>query len=49
MKIKYPLIPLIPLFVLSATNSIAIEKKTFGIGVIAGEPDGITGKYIISA
>ena len=25
----------------------AIERKMFGIGVIAGEPTGITGKYMI--
>jgi hypothetical protein len=30
-----------------ATNALAIERKKFGIGVIAGEPTGITGKYMI--
>ena len=44
MRIKYLLIPLI---VLLATNSLAIERKKFGIGVIAGNPDGITGKYLM--
>ena len=44
MKVKYLVIPLI---VFLATNSLAIERKKFGIGVIAGEPTGITGKYMI--
>ncbi len=44
MKIKYLVIPLILFF---ATNVFAIEAKRFGVGIIAGEPTGITGKYII--
>jgi len=45
MRIKYLLIPLI---VLLATNSPAIAGERFGIGVIAGNPDGITGKYMMN-
>jgi len=44
MRIIYLVIPLI-LFL--ATNSLAIERKKFGIGVIAGNPDAITGKYMM--
>ena len=44
MRIKYLLIPLI---LLLATNSLATEGDKFGIGVIAGDPDGITGKYMM--
>ncbi len=44
MRIKYLVIPFI---VFLATNSLAIERKKFGIGVIAGDPDGITGKYMM--
>ncbi len=44
MRIKYLVIPFI---VFLATNSLAIERKKSGIGVIAGDPDGITGKYMI--
>ena len=35
------------LIVFLATNTLAIERKKFGIGVIAGEPTGITAKYMI--
>ena len=45
MRIKYLLIPLI---LLLATNSLAIAGERFGIGVIAGNPDGITGKYLMN-
>ena len=44
MKIKYLLIPFI---ILLATNSFAIERKKFGLGVISGDPVGITGKYMM--
>jgi hypothetical protein len=44
MRILYLVIPLI---VFLATNSFAIERKKFGIGVIAGNPDAITGKYMM--
>jgi hypothetical protein len=45
MRIKYLLIFLI---VLVATNSLAAGgKKDIGIGVYAGDPDGITGKYML--
>jgi len=37
----------IPLIAFLATNSLAIERKKFGIGVIAGNPDAITGKYMM--
>ena len=30
-----------------ATNVYAMEREKFGIGVIIGEPTGITGKYMI--
>ena len=45
MKVKYLVIPLI---VFLATNALSIERKKFGIGVIAGKPTGITGKYMIN-
>ena len=44
MRIKYLVIPLI---VFLATNSLAIERKKFGMGVISGDPVGITGKYMM--
>lgn len=44
MKVKYLIIPLI---VFLANNVFAIEKNRFGVGVIAGEPTGITVKYMI--
>ncbi len=44
MRIKYLVIPFI---VFLATNSLAIEREKFAIGVIAGDPDGITGKYMM--
>ncbi len=44
MRIKYLLIFLIVLF---ATNALAAGGKTVGIGVYAGDPDGITGKYML--
>jgi hypothetical protein len=45
MKIKYLLILLI---VFVASSALAFEGKTVGIGVIAGQPTGITGKYMIN-
>ena len=45
MKFKLALI----LLVLSlAMNASAMERNRFGIGVILGEPTGITGKYMIN-
>jgi len=44
MKIKCCAIVLIIFF---ATNALALESKTFGVGIIAGEPTGITIKYIL--
>ncbi len=35
------------LIVFLAVSALAIERKKVGIGVIAGEPTGITGKYMI--
>ena len=34
-------------FVFLAANVYAMEREKFGIGVIIGEPTGITGKYMI--
>ena len=44
MKLKYFIIPLIFLL---ATSAFAIERNRFGVGVIAGEPTGITAKFMI--
>ena len=44
MRIIYLLIPLI---LILATNSLAVESKRFGIGVVAGNPDAITVKYMM--
>jgi len=44
MKIKYCAIVLIIFF---ATNALALERKKFGVGIIAGEPTGITIKYML--
>ena len=38
---------IIPLMVFLANNVFAIERNRFGIGVIAGEPTGITAKYML--
>jgi len=43
MRFKYLLIPMILL--LLAANSFAAEREMFGIGMLAGDTDGITGKY----
>ena len=45
MKAKYLVMLLI---VFLSTNVFAMERKKFGIGVILGEPTGITGKYMIN-
>ena len=42
MKLKYCVITII--IVMLSTPALAAYGKTFGIGVIAGEPTGITGK-----
>ncbi len=44
MKIKFCAIILIFFF---ATNALALERKKFGVGIIAGEPTGITVKYML--
>jgi hypothetical protein len=46
MKLKYCFIAIV--IVMVATPALAAEYKTFGIGVIAGEPTGITGKYMLN-
>ncbi len=46
MKPKYLVIPLI---VLLTADAFALEGKKFGVGVIAGEPSGITVKYMLDA
>jgi len=35
-------------FVLLSTSVLAADERTFGLGVIAGEPTGITGKYMLN-
>jgi hypothetical protein len=35
------------LFTLITTNALALERKKFGFGVVAGDPTGITAKYMI--
>ena len=37
----------IVLIIFIATNVLALERKQFGVGVIAGEPTGITVKYML--
>ena len=44
MKIKCCVIVLI---IFIATNALALERKKFGVGVILGEPTGITIKYML--
>jgi hypothetical protein len=44
MKIKCFVIVLI---IFIATNALALERKKFGVGVIVGEPTGITIKYML--
>jgi hypothetical protein len=44
MKFKYIVMIIVVLF---AAQAWAAEYRTFGIGVIAGEPTGITAKYMI--
>ena len=35
------------LFLFAATHSFAFERNKFGLGVVAGDPNGITAKYMI--
>ena len=35
-------------FILSATSALAADGRAFALGVIAGEPTGITGKYMLN-
>jgi hypothetical protein len=44
MKLKYFIVLLI-LFL--ATSALAMERNRFGVGVIGGEPTGITAKFMI--
>ena len=37
----------IVLVIFIATNALALERKKFGVGVIVGEPTGITIKYML--
>jgi len=46
MKLKYCVIAII--IVMLSTPALAADSRTFGIGVIAGEPTGITGKYMLN-
>ena len=46
MKLKYYVIAVI--VVMLASSAWAADDRTFGIGVIAGEPTGITGKYMLN-
>jgi len=45
MKFKFLVVIL---FILIAVPALAADGRTFGIGVIAGEPTGITGKYMLN-
>jgi hypothetical protein len=45
MKFKWLIVVFV---VLLATSALAADDRTFGIGVIAGEPTGITGKYMLN-
>jgi len=36
-------------FILLATSALAADQRRFGLGIIAGEPTGITGKYMLNA
>jgi hypothetical protein len=47
MKSLYCLVALF--CALLATSVMAADERTFGLGVIAGEPTGITGKYMLNA
>ena len=46
MKFKYCAVTII--IVMLCTPALAADDRTFGIGVIAGEPTGITGKYMLN-
>ena len=46
MKLKHCFVAVI--IIMLATPALAAEYKTFGIGVVAGEPTGITGKYMLN-
>lgn len=37
----------IVLIIFIATNALALERKKFGVGIILGEPTGITIKYML--
>ena len=46
MKLRYCIIAII--VAMLTTPAFAADYKTFGIGVVAGEPTGITGKYMLN-
>jgi len=46
MKLRYCVVTII--IAMLSTSALAADGKTFGIGVIAGEPTGITGKYMLN-
>ena len=42
-----PRVLVVVLIVFFAANAFALERNTFGVGVIAGEPSGVTAKYML--
>ena len=44
-----PLMIIIFLLAFLVTNAGAVERKKLGLGVIAGEPTGITGKFMLDS
>jgi len=46
MKFKYMVVIVVALL---ATQASADETRTFGLGIIAGEPTGLTAKYMLDA
>ena len=38
-----------PIDILIATNAFALERNKFGTGVMAGDPTGLTAKYMIDS
>ena len=37
------------LLIFIATNALALERNKFGLGVMAGDPTGLTAKYMIDS
>jgi hypothetical protein len=48
-QILKPLMIISLLFTFLATSAGAVERKKLGLGVIAGEPTGITGKFLLDS